>query len=160
MYTSHCSFQGSEDAFSEELVKPFINVVARNLKPDYCKAGFVKGQPVLESMTSQLRLQGVFVDMKSQYKSDGLLKLFGLKEIEVLLVEVSGCFGNTDTSKLRFDHHKGMFGVVAMLKSIADHYSYASIESFENVKVFFLNAAGMYYVYLFRDEKVKLLVHR
>lgn len=60
-------------------------------------------------------------------------------------------------SKLRFDHHKGMFGVVAMLKAIADHYPYASIESFENVKVLFLNATGMYYAYVFRDEKANFL---
>ncbi|KAL0077720.1 hypothetical protein F4703DRAFT_1910643 [Phycomyces blakesleeanus] len=129
MYTSHFLFKGSEDAFSEVLVKPFVNIVARNLEPEDCKAGFFKGQPILESMTSQLKLQKVFVDLKSQYKNDGLVKLFGLKEIGVFL-------------RLCFDNHKGMFGGVAMLKSIVDHYSCASIESFENVKVFFLNAVG------------------
>ncbi|KAG1141016.1 hypothetical protein G6F37_005338 [Rhizopus arrhizus] len=107
-----------------------------------CKADFVKGQPILESMTKQLKALGHFVDDKSQYKSDGLVKLFGLKEIELVLVEVSGCFNNKDKVKLNFDHHKGMFGALAMIKSIADQYEYASVDQFEKVKVFFLNAAG------------------
>ncbi|CAO3700959.1 unnamed protein product [Rhizopus microsporus] len=34
-----------------------------------------------------------------------------------------------------------MFGCLAMLKSIADEFNYASIDRFRKVKVFFLNAA-------------------
>lgn len=35
-----------------------------------------------------------------------------------------------------------MFGCLAMLKSIADEFNYASIDRFRKVKVFFLNAAS------------------
>lgn len=35
-----------------------------------------------------------------------------------------------------------MFGVLAMLKSIADHYKYASEVVFKKMKKFFIHAAG------------------
>lgn len=95
-------------------------------------------------MTKQLKTLGHFVDDKSQYTSDSLFKLFGLKDIELLLVEVSGCFNNK--VKLNFDYHKGMFGALAMIKSIADKYEYASIDQFEKAKVLFLIAAGKAYL--------------
>ena len=121
-------------------MKSFLEVISKSIRTNDCKADFVKGQPILESMTKQLKTLGHFVDDKSQYKSDGL------KEIELLLVEVSGCFNNKDKVKLNFDHHKGMFGALAMIKSIADQYEYASVDQFEKVKVFFLNAAGKTYI--------------
>ncbi|KAG0945455.1 hypothetical protein G6F57_003976 [Rhizopus arrhizus] len=135
-YSLHCDYRASEDSFSEALVKSFLEVISKSIRTNDCKADFVKEQPILESMTKQLKTLGHFVDDKSQYKSDGL------KEIELLLVEVSGCFNNKDKVKLNFDHHKGMFGALAMIKSIADQYEYASVDQFEKVKVFFLNAAG------------------
>lgn len=93
-------------------------------------------------MKRQLKTYNLYIDDKSQYKSDGLIKLFGLKERELLLLETSGCFINKDKSKTNFDHHKGVFGALAMLKCIADDYTFASIEKFTEVKVFFLHAAG------------------
>lgn len=95
-------------------------------------------------MTKQLKTLGHFVDDKNQYKSDSLFKLFGLKYTELLLAEVSGCFNNK--VKLNFDYHKGMLGALAMIKSIADKYEYASIDQFEKTKVLFLNAAGKTYL--------------
>ncbi|PHZ17125.1 uncharacterized protein RHIMIDRAFT_253084 [Rhizopus microsporus ATCC 52813] len=95
-------------------------------------------------MTRQLKLSNLYFNDSSQYKSDGLIKLFGLKNIELLLLETSGYFDNKEKIKLNFDHHKGMFGCLAMLKSIADEFEYASIDKFKRVKVFFLNAAGSY----------------
>ncbi|CAO3621281.1 unnamed protein product [Mucor hiemalis] len=47
-----------------------------------------------------------------------------------------------DKSKHSFDNHKGIFGGLAMLKNIADEFSFGELETFSNVKVFFLHAAG------------------
>lgn len=93
-------------------------------------------------MSRQLKATGIIVDEKSQYKTDGLIKLFGLKNLALLLLETSGHFPNTDKVKIKLDNHKGMFGILAMLKCIADYYSFASVESFSQIKVFFLQAAG------------------
>lgn len=82
------------------------------------------------------------MESKSQYKSDGLIKLFNMKNLELLLSEAPGCFDNKDKLKLNFDHHKSVFGALTMLKCIADDYRYASIDQFTKVKVFILNAAS------------------
>jgi hypothetical protein len=92
-------------------------------------------------MNRQLKACNIFVSYKSQYRPDGLIKLYGLKEIELLFLETSGCFGNDDKVKLNFDHHKGMFGALAIIKCIADELEYASIDQFKKVEVFFLNAS-------------------
>jgi hypothetical protein len=72
-----------------------------------CGAELKVGEPVLKSMSKQLKELGLQVDDKSQYKADGIIKLFKMKEIEVLFLETSGSFGNKDKVKINFDHHKG-----------------------------------------------------
>jgi hypothetical protein len=52
-----------------------------------------------------------------------------VKEIEVLLLETSGHFANTDRPKVSFDHHKGLFGALSMLKYIADEYTHGKLET-------------------------------
>lgn len=98
-------------------------------------------------MSRQLKSVNLYVDDKNQYKSDGLIKLFGLNNLEFVLVETSGSFSNKDKNKLKLDHHKGVYGALAMLKCIVDDYSYASLKSFSKVKVFFLHGAGKVLVY-------------
>ncbi|KAG1164837.1 hypothetical protein G6F46_002321 [Rhizopus delemar] len=65
-----------------------------------------------------------------------------MKEIEILLLETSGSFNNKDKVKINFDHHKGMFGSLAILKTIADEFYFTSADTFKTLKVFFLHAAG------------------
>ena len=48
--------------------------------------------------------------------------------------------------KLNFDYRKGMFGALAMIKSIADEYEYAPIDQIEKIKILFLSAAGKTYL--------------
>ncbi|KAI8094450.1 hypothetical protein BDF21DRAFT_436294 [Thamnidium elegans] len=146
-YTSPIDRDQNEDAFNQLFIWPYLAVVAKNITMHNCKAGFQSGQPRLESMSKQLKANDIFVDDKSCYKTDGLVKIFGLKKLELLVVETSGHFGNIDRVKLKFDHHKGVFGMLAMLKCIADEFYLASIEKFSEVKVFFLNGA---------DEKLHL----
>lgn len=114
---------------------------------DDCNPDFVQGQPYLESMSRQLKSANLYVDDKNQYKSDGLVKLFGLKNLEFVLLETSGSFINKDKNKLKLDHHKGVYGALSMLKCIVDDYAYASLKSFSKVKVFFLHGAGKVLVY-------------
>ncbi|KAG1443354.1 hypothetical protein G6F56_010698 [Rhizopus delemar] len=91
-------------------------------------------------MSRQLKAVNLYVDDKNQYKSDGLVKLFGLNKLELLLLETSGSFSNKDKNKGKLDHHKGVYGALAMLKCIADDYQYATLKTFVKVKVFFLHA--------------------
>ncbi|GAA5800857.1 hypothetical protein EDC94DRAFT_621123 [Helicostylum pulchrum] len=61
-----------------------------------------------------------------------------MKEIEILL-ETSSFFGCTNNVKKGFDHHKGHFGILAM---IADTYYLGSIDTFTNIKILFVHASG------------------
>lgn len=100
------------------------------------------GQPILESMTTQLKATGAYIDDKNQYKSDDIVKLFGIKDLEILVLETSSKFSNHDKSKINFDHHKGMFGSLAMLKCVTDAFPFGSVETFCEAKVFFLHSSG------------------
>lgn len=145
-YTSRIDRNSSEDAFNQLFVWPFLDVIGRSVTIHDCGAETLLGQPVLQSMIRQLKTVGLFIDEKNVYKSDGLVKLFGMKDQEILLLETSGRFTNHDKTKVNFDHHKGVFGLLSMLKCIADDYSFASVETFMKVKVFFLHAAGEIFI--------------
>lgn len=70
------------------------------------------------------------------------MKLFEYNELEVLLLETSGCYGNTNVTKIDFDNHKAMNGMLAMLEDNATLYQFASIEHFYDLKVYFMQAAN------------------
>lgn len=63
-------------------------------------------------------------DESTLYKADDIISLYGFNRVEVLLLETSGHFGSSDNSKNSFDHHKGLFGSLSMLKAIAYTYSF------------------------------------
>lgn len=48
------------------------------------------------------------------YLADGIVKLYDLCELEVLLLETSSHFGCEDNTKSSFDHHKDLFGDLAV----------------------------------------------
>jgi hypothetical protein len=109
---------------------------------DWCKAGFKPGEAPLLSMSKQLKTLELFSDNSYSYLADGIVKLYGLKSLEILLLETSNNFGCNDKPKISFDHHKGLFGTLAMLNNIADEFPLASMETFSKCKVFFVHAAG------------------
>ncbi|EIE75454.1 hypothetical protein RO3G_00158 [Rhizopus delemar RA 99-880] len=47
-------------------------------------------------------------------------------------------------TKINFDHHKGMFGILSMLKNIAEQFKFGDVEKFEDVKLFFLQGTDKY----------------
>ncbi|KAG1468825.1 hypothetical protein G6F56_003613 [Rhizopus delemar] len=140
-YEAPYDYDSNEDAFNQAFVWPYLDLIGKTLNSNNCKGYFVQGQPCLVSMGRQLKATSAIVDETLQYKSDGLIKLFGLKNLELLLLETSGHFSNTDKVKIKLDHHKGMYGILAMLKCIADDFPFASVEAFSRVKVFFIQAA-------------------
>lgn len=90
-------------------------------------------------MGCQLKATRVSVDEKSQYKADGMVRFFGLKKLELLLLETQGPFSNRGSIKIQLDYHKGIYGMLAMLKCITDIFSFASIEKF-NALFFFAHS--------------------
>jgi hypothetical protein len=82
-------------------------------------------------------------DEYTLYKADGVISAYDFNKLEVLRLETSGHYGNTDNSKINFDHHKGLLGALSMLKAIADTYEHGSMDTFQKVKVFFTHGAGI-----------------
>jgi hypothetical protein len=58
---------------------------------------------------------GGLLSREDCHVADGIIKRYG-SPLEILLLEASGCFGSTERSKIAFNHHKGLFGALAMLK--------------------------------------------
>jgi hypothetical protein len=133
----------SESVFNHLLVYRFMDAVALSIQNKHdCESDFVPDEAYLSAIKKQLKDIGNYKDDRFQYKADGIIKIIGIRSLEILLIETSGSYANNDKTKINFDHHKGTFGALAMLKSIADERSYAQIDVFVNVKVFFVHAAG------------------
>lgn len=81
----------------------------------------------------------------SLYNADGIIKFYNIKQLEILLLETSSSFGSTDKTKSSFDHHKGLFGILSMLKTVADEFYLASVGTFSKLKLFFVHASGSGY---------------
>ncbi|KAL9537500.1 hypothetical protein MBANPS3_011728 [Mucor bainieri] len=139
VYKSKIDYNGNEDAFNQSFIWPYLIYMARSI--ENVKSEFLTGQPVLQAMTRQLKAVNLYIDDSHVYKSDGLVQLFGEIGREILLLETSGCFKNSDKSKVNFDHHKGVYGLLSMLKGITDDYHFGSLHLFMKVKVFFIHAA-------------------
>jgi hypothetical protein len=120
------------------LIYPFLEAVTIGTTLNQYGAEFKVGECALKSMSKQLKELKIEEDDKSQYKADGIIKLFKMKEIEVLLLETSGSFDYKDRVKINFDHHKGTFGSLAILKTIADEFNYASLNKFKALNFFYM----------------------
>ncbi|KAI8889667.1 hypothetical protein K501DRAFT_315106, partial [Backusella circina FSU 941] len=114
-----------EATFNSLFIYPFLEAVNTWLKEseDWCKAVFRHGEALLISMNKQLKTIPSYKEDNHDYLADGIIKLYGLKNIEIFLFETSDCFGSINKSKIAFDHHKGFFGALTMLKnSILSHH--------------------------------------
>ncbi|KAI7902940.1 uncharacterized protein BX663DRAFT_531072 [Cokeromyces recurvatus] len=115
------------------LVEPNLKAICNSInhsKFNWEKLVFFDNKEELISMTKQLKRKGY-----------GVVRLQEAHDIEICVVEVSGEYLNQKTRKIHFDHHKANYGCFAMLKTIADQYKYASVDIFEQLKIYFVHAA-------------------
>ncbi|KAI9470783.1 MAG: hypothetical protein EXX96DRAFT_491183, partial [Benjaminiella poitrasii] len=61
---------------------------------------------------------------------------------EPLILEVSSALDQATQGKIDFDHSKAMFGMLAVLKTVAGKYDYGSFESFTKIKIHFIHVYG------------------
>lgn len=73
--------------FNSLFVYPFVKAVADVIATDVDNslADFRPGEVILKSMSNQLKKSEIFKNDKCNYLADGIIKLYGLKEIEILL---------------------------------------------------------------------------
>jgi hypothetical protein len=64
---------------------------------------FVSGEEELTSMTTQLIKMGAKVDKRKIYKADGVVRLTGLQNLEIMVLETAGPYDRHDPTKTAFD---------------------------------------------------------
>ncbi|KAI9272984.1 hypothetical protein BDA99DRAFT_425257, partial [Phascolomyces articulosus] len=60
------------------------------------------------------------------YNADAILRATNIGNAEICLLEISNAFDETGRTKISFDYHKAMFGLLSMIKSIAQEYHHAT----------------------------------
>lgn len=101
---------------------------------------FVPGEEELVAMTAQIKSLKLNVDHRMIYKTNGVVR--NENDLEMMLLETAGAFLKNDPSKTAFDNSKGMFALLAVLKTIADKYTLAGCESFKKLKLLYLQPSG------------------
>ncbi|KAI8646534.1 hypothetical protein BD408DRAFT_336494 [Parasitella parasitica] len=81
-------------------------------------------------------------DGRYKYKADGMICANDFSSLEILLGEVSSGYGNSDSSKVSFDHYKGMFGILSMMRTVAQTYNKGTIDTFGKLKIHFFHGYG------------------
>ncbi|KAL9536779.1 hypothetical protein MBANPS3_012372 [Mucor bainieri] len=137
--TSLVDIKHSESAFNQLVVAPIVKAAAKELYPSF-QTVFFPGEEKLKALLEQLKTIDSKVDKRHGYNADGIIRTKGHQELEVLIYEVSSGYLYQDKAKHSTDHHKGMFGLLSMLKAIADTYKHATLTTFMKQKVFFMQA--------------------
>lgn len=83
----------------------------------------------LDAMTIKLKQKGMN-DGRYKYNADGTLIVNDLCAIEILLTEVSSGYSSNEADKVSFDHHKAMFGMLAMLRTVSQLFDKVSFNTF------------------------------
>ncbi|KAG1055790.1 hypothetical protein G6F43_002267 [Rhizopus delemar] len=130
----------SEACLNSNLIKPCLQACSRMLRNKKYDITYVPGEVELTSMTEQLSKQGL-LDNRFKYYADGKVRINADKQ-EPLLLEVSSALGRATRDKIAFDHTKAMFGLLAILKTLACKYSHGSFESFKKIKIHFIHVHG------------------
>ncbi|OBZ80111.1 hypothetical protein A0J61_11840, partial [Choanephora cucurbitarum] len=129
------SISYSETVYNVKLIFPSLYAVLDWLEDHPTSPVFIPGEEELLSMSKQFTKIKKY-SRRNIYKADGVVRLGD--DVEVLLVETIGSFGLDNPGKLSFDNSKAMFGLLAMLKTIVNKYSCASMSSFKKLKLLFL----------------------
>ncbi|KAG0164684.1 hypothetical protein DFQ30_009545 [Apophysomyces sp. BC1015] len=120
----------SEATYNHRLIWPCLEAF---LKKEKCLK-FWPGEVALNSMPSKNE------ENKHAYNADGIIRLDD--DIEILLLETSGPFNNSDKPRHAFDHVKGAFGLRCMLRKIISKFHYGDIDILKKLQVFFVHARG------------------
>ncbi|CEG82389.1 hypothetical protein RMATCC62417_16464 [Rhizopus microsporus] len=140
IYSCKQDIEDGEATFNDLLIVPFLKAIANVIaKETSSGAEFKVGEAPLIAMKKQLKND----DDVNLYRAYSIIKLYSLRELEILLLETSCHFGSKDKTKASFDHHKGLFGALSMLKFIADEFYLGTIEVFSKLKALFKSVGAL-----------------
>lgn len=71
--------------------------------------------------------------------ADAIIEVDGL---EICVLETSGKFQLKDKARFGYDHVKGAFAALSMLRKIFKKYYYAKMSTAKQLKIYFVHARG------------------
>ncbi|KAI8091240.1 uncharacterized protein B0P05DRAFT_462896 [Gilbertella persicaria] len=142
VYMKRPSISRSEVVYNTIMIFPCLEAMLSLMKDNDFEPYFVPGEDELEAMTKQLKKMGGKGDKRKIYKADGVIRLAQEDDLEILVLETAGAFGHDDHAKAAFDNSKGMFASLAMLKTIADKYKFASVTEFKKLRLYLVQPSG------------------
>lgn len=137
------SITHSEAVYNDRFVFGLTGVLLDEFDNHEMSPFFVPGEEELVAMTTRIKKLKLKVDYRMIYKADGVV--CSENDLDLVLLETAGAFKKNDPSKIAFDNSKGMFALLAMLKTIADKYTFASRGSFKKLKFLYLQPSGKKY---------------
>ncbi|KAI8146796.1 hypothetical protein BJV82DRAFT_397951 [Fennellomyces sp. T-0311] len=141
IFISKTKLDHSEATFNEAAIWPVLKFALYSMTRNNRELKFYPGEDRLRSMSVQLEVNRLSADNRSCYKADAILRCSEPhQEMEVLLLETSNAYNSADKPKISFDFHKGLFGALSMLKTIADHHQYADFKTMAKLRVYFVHA--------------------
>ncbi|CDH56138.1 hypothetical protein RO3G_05723 [Lichtheimia corymbifera JMRC:FSU:9682] len=128
----------SENSWSQGILWPVMMACAQYIRRENKEdVAFFPGEEELFSMT----IAGAATS-GAPYYADSVLRLTDKNNIEICLLETSKAFQKATKSKISFDHHKGMFALLSMLKRIANAYNLSNYDQLSELELLFLHAHG------------------
>ncbi|CDH50755.1 predicted protein [Lichtheimia corymbifera JMRC:FSU:9682] len=124
------AMKASETGFNHQAIWPLLAALAASMD----NALFIPGETTLRA------INGHPIDTEAGcYKADGVVTI--KDGFELLILETSGCYGNTDKPRHGSDHIKGAFGARMMLRAIIMKFYYGGDEV-HDLCVYFAHARG------------------
>ena len=120
----------AETTFNYRIIWPIIDAVVDMMDDEVT---FLPGELNLKS----------FDDLDMEYKADGA---GFVKNHEILLLETSGAYGNTSAPRWAYNHVKGTFGTLSMLRALVRKYSFASMELLQRCRIWFMHVRGLWFI--------------
>lgn len=138
------------DVFSFPLLKACISFAnSSELK-------FTAGEVPLKSMTYQLDNMTKTLSPNEKYYADGIVSYIAN---EICIYEASGPYDSKEKTKHNFDFHKALYGLLSCLATTADRYSYATIDTFSKLKLYFIQTKGMVSDSTLRKTRQLIYIH-
>ncbi|KAG2203446.1 hypothetical protein INT47_008173 [Mucor saturninus] len=106
-HTTYKDIHDGESEFKGLFLFPFVKAVTATVAAEFgaAKTDFCDGEVCLEAMSTQLKAINMLIDGSSKYNANGLIRMYGYRNLETLLLETSSYFGCSDQSRSKFDHY-------------------------------------------------------
>jgi hypothetical protein len=120
------------DYFISPMIRSITKMTSRML-------AYESREAFLNSINDIWKAKRVIKSKSEGYKADGIVRY---DDMEIMIMEACGGFGNMLASKIQFDRHKGLYGCLAMLRCFSLKYKYGSLSTFEKLEILFLHTKG------------------